>query len=54
MHLETLWNELRAQVPFTLHCGYGLTARDDRAGLEALCRLHGARIDTDQDAVISA
>jgi hypothetical protein len=54
MRLETLWNELRGQVPFALHCGYGVTARDDRAGLEALCRLHGARINTIRDAAIAA
>lgn len=54
MRLETLWNELRRKVPFALHCGYELTARDDRAGLEALCRLHGAVLDTPEDAADSA
>ena len=47
MRLETAWNELRGQVPFTLHCGYGMSPRDDHAALEALCRLHGATVEAD-------
>jgi hypothetical protein len=54
MRLETLWNELRGQVPFALHCGYGVTTRDDRPGLEALCRLHGATLHPPQDSAIAA
>ena len=41
MHLEALWNQLRADVPFTLLCGYGLRSGDNRSWLHALCRLHG-------------
>jgi hypothetical protein len=54
MGLETLWNELRRTVPFALHCGYGLSAPDDRANLEALCRLHGAVLNTRRDDADSA
>ena len=42
MHLEALWNELRADVPFTLLCGYGLRSGDNRSWLHALCQLHGS------------
>jgi hypothetical protein len=42
MRLEALWNELRADVPFTLLCGYALRSGDNRSWLDALCRLHGA------------
>lgn len=43
VELETLWNELRAFVPFSLLCGYPASyfAGDEHAdALDEMCRLH--------------
>ena len=43
VHLEELWNELRATRPFQLYCGYGLSHLDraeDHDPFEKICKLH--------------
>lgn len=43
LELETLWNDLAAQVPFSLLCGYPDRVTEpggDTSALERVCRLH--------------
>ena len=45
LDLETRWNELRDETPFSLLCAYqtGLIAREEhRPALDTLCRLHSS------------
>ncbi len=50
LELERLWNELGATVPFSLLCGYPISAFDDHAdrdGLLAVCRSHSRACPTE-------
>lgn len=45
LELETMWNHLRADVPFDLYCAYPLPIGDrvaDVRAIEAVCDLHSA------------
>jgi anti-sigma regulatory factor (Ser/Thr protein kinase) len=45
IELETLWNELGTQVPFSLYCGYrsaSVGGHQNAEALEQVCHLHSA------------
>jgi anti-sigma regulatory factor (Ser/Thr protein kinase) len=44
LDLETRWNELRNETPFSLLCAYhtGIAREEHRPALDALCRLHSS------------
>ena len=54
LELEALWNDLAAQLPFSLLCAYPahlVTGHDNDAGaLEELCRLHTGVLGSDPGA----
>jgi DcmR-like sensory protein/histidine kinase-like protein len=49
LELETLWNALAAEVPFSLFCSYpahAVTSSTHRDALSEVCRLHGGVLGT--------
>lgn len=54
IELETLWNELAAELPFSLYCGYhsdSVAGHGHADALHQVCGLHAAVVPADGDEV---
>ena len=52
--LETLWNELSGELPFSLYCAYhseSVAAQEHAEALHEVCRLHSAVVPTPVEVV---